>query len=122
MAVEKQAGDLDHIEFRREPDREPERRRRQYHPSAPPRPADRVEHAHEVLEEATTATVDIVEAREAVGVDPGMLLVLEFDSVNVDLRDHLEQRFDAWVVDEQLKRDADQQQYRYVVQFRDREA
>ena len=122
MAVAKQAGDLDHIEFRREPEREPERRKRPYFGSAPPRPANRVEHGTQVLEETSGATANIVETREAVGVDPGMLLVLEFDSLNVDLRDHLEQRFDAWIVDEQTRRLGDQQQYRYVVQFRDRDA
>jgi hypothetical protein len=43
MAIEKGTGELDHIEFQREPDREPDRRRRQYFPPGPPRPASRAE-------------------------------------------------------------------------------
>lgn len=122
MAIEKQVGNLDHIEFQREPDREPERRRRQYFGQAPPRPRDRGSHGTQVSTETSGAVASIVSARQAVGVDPATLLVLEFDSINVDLRDHLEERFHAWVVDEQRERADDQSRYRYIVQFRDRDA
>jgi len=122
MAIEKRAGDLDHIQFRREWEREPERRRRPRFPDPPPRPQDRAAHGAQVSAETTEAASSIVRARQAVGVDPAMLLVVEFDSINVDIRDHLEERFDAWVVDEQRERVDGQRRYRCIVQFRDRDA
>lgn len=122
MAVERQTGDLDHIAFQREPDREPDRRRRKGFGQPPPRPGNRGEHGQQVSSETADAISDVVVHREAVGVDPTTLLVIEFDSINVDLRDYLEQRFRAWVVDEQRERSDEQNQYRYIVQFRDRDA
>lgn len=122
IAIEKQAGDLDHIVFQREPDREPERRRRRPFGQAPPRPEDRGAHGRQVSTETSGAVASIVSTRQAVGVDPATLLVLEFDSINVDLRDRLEERFHAWVVDEQREGADGQTRYRYIVQFRDREA
>jgi len=118
MAVEKAAGDLDHVEFQREPYREPERRRRPPYGQAPPRPANRGAHAEAVRTETTDAADVVTTSRQAAGVDPSMLLVLEFDSVTVDLRDHFEQRFDAIVVDERREKANDQDQFRCVVQFR----
>ena len=121
MAVTKREGDLDHIEFTREPDREPDRRRRQYFPPQPPRPANRGDHGRAVEVEATDAIREVAEARQAASVDPHSLLVLEFDSENLALRDHLEERFGAWVVDEKREEVGDASRYKYLVQFADQE-
>jgi len=122
MAVEKNAGDLDHIEFQREPTRQPEIRRRSPFGQAPPRPTSRPTHAQDVAHQTTDALNLVTASRQASGVDPSMLLVLEFDSITKDLRDQLEERFDAVVVDEQRRKVNDQNHFRYVVQFSDRNA
>ncbi len=122
MAIEKGVGDLAHIEFQREPDRQPERRRRSPFGQPPPRPANRAAHGAEVSSETSTATTEITTSRQAVGVDPSMLLVLEFDSVTLDLRDRIEERFNAVVVDEQRTKTEDRNEFRYVVQFHDHDA
>ena len=122
MAIEKGVGDLAHIEFQREPDRQPERRRRSPFGQPPPRPANRAAHGAEVSSETSTATTEITTSRQAVGVDPSMLLVLEFDSVTLDLRDRIEERFNAVVLDEQRTKTDDRNEFRYVVQFHDHDA
>ena len=122
MAVEKNAGDLDHVEFQRELARQPEIRRRRGFGQSPPRPASRVTHGAEVIGETNDAVGEITTSRQAAGVDPSMLLVLEFDSITVDLHDHLEERFEAVVVDEQKEKVNGDDHFRYVVQFSDRDA
>lgn len=122
MAIEKGTGDLNHIEFQREPTRQPEIRRRRGFGASPPRPANRATHAQDISDETSTAVSEITQSRQASGVDPTMLLVLEFDSVEMDLRDQLEDRFGAIVVDEQRAKVNDVTNYRYIVQFRDRDA
>ncbi|MFW6106660.1 MAG: S8 family peptidase [bacterium] len=64
----------------------------------------------------------ISEARKAAGVDPFRLLVLEFDSVTLDLHDDLEKRFAVVVVDEKRRQNEDGDRFRYIVQFPDQEA
>ncbi len=122
MAIEKGTGDLDHIEFQREPTRQPEIRRRPPFGASPPRPTNRATHAQAITDEASNAVSEITQSRQASGVDPTMLLVLEFDSVGKDLRDQLEDRFGAIVVDEQRAKVNDVNHYRYIAQFRDRAA
>lgn len=121
MAIEKGAGELNHIEFQREPDHQPERRRRSPFGQAPPRPTSRAAHALAVSAETSNARGAITASRQIAGVDPSMLLVLEFDSVTLDLRNQLEERFDAVVVDEQRTKSGDHNEFRYVVQFRNQD-
>lgn len=60
--------------------------------------------------------------RRRQGVDPSQLLALEFTSINIDLRDDLEERFHAWVVDERKEKIDEKDQYRFLVQFPDEAA
>jgi hypothetical protein len=54
--------------------------------------------------ETGNAEAQIAESRQAVGIDPSRLLVLEFNSITLDLHDGLEERFAAVVVDEQRRK------------------
>ncbi|MCA9167402.1 MAG: S8 family peptidase [Planctomycetales bacterium] len=119
MAIEKQAGDFDHIHFQREPNREPIRRKRKYFPSSPPRPKSRADHGRAVGKETTGALNSVRKYRESAGVDPNTLLVLEFESKDYSIRDQLEERFGAWVIDENYSEQDETETYRYIVQFPD---
>lgn len=108
-----------HLEILREPERGPERRRRRGLPGRPPVPDDRAQHGRTVAEETARAVQQASALRNRQGIAPSQLLVLEFNSVNVDLRKALEERFHAWVVDERKERSQGQDRYRFLVQFPD---
>lgn len=93
-----------HIEFLREPEREPGRRRRPARPPRPSAPDDRAQHGKRGAAETVQAVQQASELRRKQGIDPSQLLVLEFNSINADLREALEERFHAWVVDERKER------------------
>ena len=117
------SGQYLHIEFVRDVKRQPERRtRRGYSGLKPPVPDDRDQHAQEISQEITQAVQQISQARQGWGIEPSKLFVLEFSSVNLDLRNIFEQRFGAWVVSEykdKVEKDKveNQERYRFLVQF-----
>lgn len=106
-----------HLEVIREPEFEPERKRQRPHPPQPPVPSDRSQHGKGIAENITQAVQEEMEILNKQGIDPSRLLVLEFNSINIDLRETLEARFQAWVVDEQKSKHQGQQCYRFLVQF-----
>lgn len=93
-----------HISMRREPDVEPERRRRNAYGKPPPR---RPESSHgAVIKEGVDSALSTVEAaRQVAGIAPGRLLVLEFSSLDPGCRNVFEERFDASIVEERLVND-----------------
>jgi len=109
-------GQYSHIEFVRDVERQPERRTRRGYGLKPPLPEDHTQHAQEVSQEITQAVQQISQARKGWGIDPSKLFVLEFGSVNLDLRESFE-RFGAWVVSEYKNKINDQEHYRFIVQF-----
>ena len=117
MPLQPGDGQLPHLDFGREPDREPERRRRRGFGSAPPAPADRRQRGEVLVEETNEALSVTQQIREAAGIDPARLLVLEFESINFDVRDVFLDRFQANVVDESEEVAEDQTRMRTVVQF-----
>lgn len=60
-----------------------------------------------------------VESRRERGIESSRLLVLEFDSINMDLRDAFEQRFGARIVDEHRTKVEDEDRYTLLAQFPD---
>jgi len=107
----------DHLEVIREPDFEPERRTRSFTPPKPPEPGSRTEHGQKVSTETSQTLEQIKTVRQQQGIDPNRLIVLKFNSINVDLREDLE-RFGAWVVDERkLKISDEENHYNILVQF-----
>lgn len=112
-----------HIEFVREPKWQPQRRtRRNLGGLRPPIPTSRSVHALDVFNNITQAIEDISEIRQDKGIDPSQLLVLEFRSINNDLRKIFEERFQSWVVDERKEKLDEQEIYRFLVQFPNEEA
>lgn len=108
-----------HIEFVRDIKRQPERRRQnnKFPRPQPPIPEDLHQHSQEVSQGITQAVQQISQARRGWGIDPSNLFVLEFSSVNLDLREIFEQRFGAWVVSEYKDKVGNQDRYRFIVQF-----
>lgn len=106
-----------HIGFTREVDREPDRRTRRGHGQKPPAPNSRSEHGEVVGMAATTAIQNVNTQRQAVGVFPDYLTVLELSSINFDLREFIEGRFKGWIVDEGVNKIDGNTQHRYLVQF-----
>jgi subtilisin family serine protease len=117
---------LGHIEINREPDWEPERRRRSLGGGAPepPRPEDREQHGDEVEEDVQSTADQIQKSRSDSGVIPERLIVMEFESSGVmgsDIHEAFE-RMDSNVVDEEdWKDEEDNLHHRYLVQFPDEE-
>ena len=111
-----------HLQVVREPEHAPERRRRPGRVPGPPVPDNRAHHGRRVSELTTEAVQRAAEARRAQRIDPTNLLVLEFNSINFDLRRALEERFAAWVVDERKRKIDGQDYYRFLVQFLDEAA
>ena len=116
MTIERGDGQFTHIRFERVPDFQPDRRtRRPPPPRVRPR-SDRTSHAQSVDVGFTQATDQVTETRQRIGIDPKHLFVLEFSSLNLDIRDCVE-RYKAWIVDEYDERSGDDQSYRFLVQF-----
>lgn len=122
MPVSRGEGDHTHIEVVREPDYEPERRRRLNRAPSRIPGRRRVQHADTIQGEAGTASAAIAAAREAHGIDPARLMVLSFEAINFDPREVFETRFGAWVVEERQTKVEDDQRYGLLVQFPDAEA
>lgn len=108
---------LPHVEIVREPDWSPPRRTRKRYRRLPDEPMDRVDHAQSIAHEARTELEQAAKARQACGIDPSRLLVLEFQSLDWDLLNELEDIFGAMVVDERKGKDGDHETYTYLVQF-----
>lgn len=108
---------LPHVEIAREPDWAPHRRTRPPHRRPPEEPGDRVAHADGVAHDAGEARKQAATSREAFGIDPSRLLVLQFQSLDWDLLDVLESVFGASVVDERKSRDGEHEAYTYLVQY-----
>jgi hypothetical protein len=70
-----------------------------------------------MAQSASAAINQAVELRRERGIDSSQLLVLEFDSINMDMRDAFEQRFGASVVDERKTKVGDHDRYRLLAQF-----
>jgi Subtilase family len=112
-----------HIAVIREPDREPERRKR---PAIglpkPPVPEDRRQHGIGLERNTIDSIEQVSKIRKEQGIDPSKFLVLEFDSINFDLHKVFEERFQAWIVDERRTKASGQDSYRFLVQFSDEAA
>lgn len=93
---------LGHIAFEREPDLNPERRRRNP-PPRPPRVAGRAEHGGRLARDLSSASGAVAAARQEAGLDPSRLLVLEFSTWDPGARDVFEERLNASVVDERAE-------------------
>ena len=112
-------GQFTHIEFAREPDRAPERRRpaARFKRPEPPVPPDIRRHGEQIAQQ-TAAAIEIAgRARQDTGLDPSPVVVVEFDSANFDTRDWFEERFGASVVDESMEKVGDVTRHKTVVQF-----
>ena len=117
--LERSENDYLHLELPRELNTEPERRRGRPPQYRPPIPDNRSEHGSEMAQETGTAIAQAMELRKERGIDSSRLLVLEFDSINMDLRESFEERFDAHVVDEHKTKAENQDRYRLLIQFKD---
>lgn len=120
--LERGENDYLHLQLPRELNAEPERRRRRPPLYRPPTPEDRSEHGSEMAQETNAAITRAVQIRRERGIDSSRLLVLEFDSINMDLRESFEERFDAHVVDEHKTKAEDQDRYRLLVQFKNEDS
>ncbi|MBD2112551.1 MULTISPECIES: S8 family peptidase [Cyanophyceae] len=116
MPIERGDGQFSHIRFQRVPNFQPDRRRRPFTPRRPPSPSDRTSHAQSVSFGFSQASEQVTETRQRIGIDPNRLFVLEFSSLNLDIRDAIE-RYQAWIVDEYDERDGDDRNYRFLIQF-----
>ena len=90
-----------HLGLEREPSIEPERRRRSGRPPKPPE-RDRSCHAGAIGIKFDATVSAITDTRQRLGIDPNRLLVVEFGSWDPACREVMEERFDAFVVDERL--------------------
>lgn len=75
-----------------------------------------------MAQETDSAVTRATEIRRERGIDGSRLLVLEFESLDIDPREAFETRFDAHVVDEHKTKAEDQDRYRLLVQFKDEDA
>jgi len=117
MPIERSEGEFSHIQFERVPDLQPDRRTRSgFNPRRPPTPSDRVTHAQAVNIEFVEANNQVTSTRMRVGIDPTRLFVLEFNSVNLDLRESIE-RYQAWIVEDYSAKSGEDENYRFLVQF-----
>ncbi|MBL8151669.1 MAG: hypothetical protein JNN15_17215, partial [Blastocatellia bacterium] len=115
-------GNYLHLEISKEPEWNPERRRRQGFSSEIPRPKSHQEHAQKIGQSLVSSIKQAEELSKKTGVDPSHLLVLKFDSINNDLTNTIEKRFDARIVEERKEKIEKQDQYHMLVHFRDKQA
>ena len=116
--AEKQDGSREHshIAFEREPEVEPERRRRRaIGPSIPTRRPRR--HGQRIARETDDTLGALTAKREASGIETDKLIVVEFSSWDPGIRDVFEERFGAVVVDDRLDRTDEDEKARIIVQF-----
>lgn len=117
MPIERSEKQFSHIQFERVPDLQPERRTfSRFNPRKPPIPSNRAIHAQEVNAGFTEANQQVAAIRMRIGIDPNRLFVLEFNSVNLDLREIIE-RYQAWIVEEYSAKSGEDENYRFLVQF-----
>lgn len=116
MPIESSQGEFSHIRFERVPDLQPNRRTRRPPPSRVKARENRVTHAQEVNVGFVEANEQVAATRMRVGIDPSRLFVLEFNSVNLDLREIIE-RYQAWIVEEYSAKAGEDENYRFLVQF-----
>ena len=104
MVSKREPVPLVHIGIAREPDVEPERRKRKGR--AAPRPTrDRAAHGAAIQQDVESTMSTVAAKRRELGIAPDRLLVVEFRSWDPTCRDVFEERFGARVVDERLVRD-----------------
>lgn len=105
-----------HLAFEREPDVEPERRRRRaIGPSIPTRRPRR--HGQRIAQETDDTLGALTAKREASGIETDKLIVVEFSSWDPNIRDVFEERFGAVVVDDRLDLTDEDEKARIIVQF-----
>jgi hypothetical protein len=119
MPIERNSEQFSHIRFERVPERQPERQKRGgFNPRRPPTPDDRPTHAIQIDANFTQAITEVTETRQRVGINPQSLFVLEFNTINLDLRSSID-RYGAWIVEEYTTKDGDNDRDRFLVQFPD---
>ena len=118
MPLERGDSQFSHIRFERIPDFQPNRRTRSGYGRRPPAPESRSAHAQEVSTGFSAATQQVASTRTRLGIDPSQLFVLEFNTINLDLRDAIE-RYRAWIVEEYSIKQGDDEAHRFLVQFPD---
>jgi hypothetical protein len=117
MPVEPGSGQFPHLRFERVPDIQPDRRTRSgFSPRKPPTPSNRATHAQQVEVGFAQAATQVSTHRRQLGIDHTNLFVLEFDSINLDLREVTE-RYQAWIVEEYSEKQGEDEHYRFLVQF-----
>jgi hypothetical protein len=116
MPIEQGDGQFSHIRFQRVPDFQPDRRTRRPPPSKVKPRSNRVAHAQEISLGFAQASDQVAETRRRSGIDPSRLFVLEFNTLNLDIRDTIE-RYQAWIVEEYSERSGDDENSRFLVQF-----
>jgi len=118
MPIESNSEQFSHIRFERVPERQPARRTQsgRFTPKKPPLPNDRHTHAIQIDTNFTQAIAQVTETRQRIGIDPRSLFVLEFDTINLDLRSSID-RYAAWIVEEYSAKDGDDDLYRFLIQF-----
>lgn len=109
-----------HIPFEREPELEPQRRRRRAHPPQLPQRVPAT-HGAAIKREIADAVSDVARQREPLGITPDRLIVIEVQSWDASVRDVLEQRFGASVVDEKSVQKYDVELTSVLVQFLSRD-
>ena len=115
---------LRHLDYQREPNREPPRRKKiaNFPREKPPIPSSRAEHGNDIRTSTLSAIEGSTNARATIGIDPYRLLVLELHNVNLEIRDILEERFHAIVIDEESVKDDQTIRCKLLVQFPDKSA
>lgn len=105
-----------HLIFEREPDIEPERRRRRAIGASIPTRQPR-QHGQQIAKETDDTLLALAAKRDAVGIETEKLIVVEFSSWDPNIRDVFEERFGAVVVDDRLDLADEDEMARVLVQF-----
>ncbi len=113
------AGSYAHLEMVREPDWAPRRRPGQGRTRRPPVPSDRAQHGREIGEAAGQLLREGMETRARAGVESKRYIVLEFESVNNDPRQVLEENFNAIGLAERKESMEEGERFALLAQFRD---
>ena len=109
---------LPHIVFEREP-AQPSVRTRPF-PGFRIQPRqNRRRHAGQLKRQTEEATAKLEQLRSSFGVIPGRLMVLRLDTIDVNQRDNLEERFNVSVVEELEEKRDGRTLHRLLVQFPD---
>jgi hypothetical protein len=116
MPIERSEGEFSHIQFDRIPDLQLDRKTRRPPPSRIRVPSDRVPHAQAINVGFAQVNEEVAETRRRLGIDPNCLFVLEFNSLNLDLRESIE-RYQAWIVEEYSAKSGDDENCRFLIQF-----